>query len=278
MAKYYYLDKNRRLNFGLTTQVRPKDLGIDIQAPLMNMQSIYSLITKGPVQFNNARLGQSGAGMRPSYSGLKQKGKGLSDIFSALKNAAQKVSNAYASPQANKLKNTWGKMVNKNPNWRSGYAGEKHLMTPSGTTYNFAGPSTRLKERLLRGDKGINQLDSCAKQHDISYSRSRNMKDVRISDKRFIDCLDSRVANSVTKRVVKGLMHAKMAGEDTGLFQANTFTDMPFTQGKGYAIKRKKKKDPSRKLKRKLKRASKRKKNIDKMMNIAVASLRKRLR
>lgn len=35
--------------------------------------------------------------------------------------------------------------------------------------YNFCGPGTRLRERLLRGDKGVNPLDEACKRHDIAY-------------------------------------------------------------------------------------------------------------
>jgi len=35
-----------------------------------------------------------------------------------------------------------------------------------------------LKQRLERGDKGINKLDEACKQHDIAYDKSNNM-DVR---------------------------------------------------------------------------------------------------
>ena len=36
--------------------------------------------------------------------------------------------------------------------------------------YSFAGPGTKLKERLARGDRGINSLDELARSHDIAYA------------------------------------------------------------------------------------------------------------
>lgn len=36
--------------------------------------------------------------------------------------------------------------------------------------YNYCGPGTKLRERLLRGDKGINKLDEACKYHDIAYN------------------------------------------------------------------------------------------------------------
>jgi Phospholipase A2-like domain len=47
---------------------------------------------------------------------------------------------------------------------------ELHL--PGG--YNYCGPGTRLKERLSRGDKGINPLDNACKEHDIAYATYPN--------------------------------------------------------------------------------------------------------
>ena len=37
--------------------------------------------------------------------------------------------------------------------------------------YQHMGPSTHLKNRLARGDPGINRLDRIAKQLDIDWSR-----------------------------------------------------------------------------------------------------------
>ena len=39
------------------------------------------------------------------------------------------------------------------------------------------GPGTHLEKCLKRGDPGINRLDRIAKQHDIDYSRARNIQD-----------------------------------------------------------------------------------------------------
>lgn len=49
--------------------------------------------------------------------------------------------------------------------------------------YQFCGPGTNLKKRLIRGDKGINPLDSACKEHDIAYSNSNNLEDRHKADK-----------------------------------------------------------------------------------------------
>lgn len=41
--------------------------------------------------------------------------------------------------------------------------------------YQFCGPGTKLKERLARGDKGVNPLDAACKEHDIAYSQSKDI-------------------------------------------------------------------------------------------------------
>jgi hypothetical protein len=44
--------------------------------------------------------------------------------------------------------------------------------------YQFCAPGTKLKERLARGDKGVNLLDSDCRTHDIAYENSNNL-DIR---------------------------------------------------------------------------------------------------
>ena len=48
--------------------------------------------------------------------------------------------------------------------------------------YNFAGPGTKLKSRLLKGDKPINKLDAAAQKHDMAYI-FKDKKDIHIADK-----------------------------------------------------------------------------------------------
>lgn len=48
--------------------------------------------------------------------------------------------------------------------------------------YNFCGPGTKLRQRLARGDKGINLLDEYCKQHDIAYSKSKSILDRHKAD------------------------------------------------------------------------------------------------
>lgn len=64
----------------------------------------------------------------------------------------------------------------------SGKLPEMHL-----PGHNFTGPGTRLQERLLRGDKPINQLDSAARDHDVAYSKYKDVKTRHSYDKKLQD-------------------------------------------------------------------------------------------
>ncbi|KAL4090137.1 hypothetical protein QTP88_025036 [Uroleucon formosanum] len=48
--------------------------------------------------------------------------------------------------------------------------------------YRFAGPGTKLKERLARGERGINRLDELARAHDIAYDESNSLSDRHRAD------------------------------------------------------------------------------------------------
>ena len=72
------------------------------------------------------------------------------------------------------------------------------------------GPGTQLKKRLKRGDPGINRLDRIAKQHDIDYSRAKNLKDKHVADRKMIRAIDHLPGRkTLTEKVVKKIMQAK---------------------------------------------------------------------
>lgn len=50
-------------------------------------------------------------------------------------------------------------------------------------TYNFCGPGTKLNQRLLKGDQGINPLDEACKEHDIAYSKFPDIENRHRADK-----------------------------------------------------------------------------------------------
>lgn len=49
--------------------------------------------------------------------------------------------------------------------------------------YQYCGPGTKLQKRLDRGDKGINLLDAACKNHDIAYSKTKDLNIRHQADK-----------------------------------------------------------------------------------------------
>lgn len=49
--------------------------------------------------------------------------------------------------------------------------------------YQFCGPGTKLEKRLERGDRGINELDSACREHDIAYNQHKGDKERREADR-----------------------------------------------------------------------------------------------
>lgn len=82
--------------------------------------------------------------------------------------------------------------------------------------YNYCGPGTKLFKRLQRGDKGINQLDEACRQHDISYSKfkdieRRNQADRELAEAAFkrVKATDSRFGEKLAALGVGGAMKIK---------------------------------------------------------------------
>lgn len=83
--------------------------------------------------------------------------------------------------------------------------------------YNYCGPGTRLKQRLLRGDKGINELDEACKQHDIAYANHSDLNNRHKADLRLIDMAKQRLRSKdagkgekLASWVVSKVMKAKV--------------------------------------------------------------------
>ena len=66
--------------------------------------------------------------------------------------------------------------------------------------YNYCGPGTKLKARLTRGDRPINQLDAACKEHDIAYSQNTNDMNARhTADRTLAEKAWQRVLSSDAK-------------------------------------------------------------------------------
>ena len=70
------------------------------------------------------------------------------------------------------------------------------------------GPGTHLEKRLKRRDPDINRLD--CKQHDIDYSRARNIQDKWKADDKMIRAINTLPGKKTwTEAIIKKIMQAK---------------------------------------------------------------------
>lgn len=83
--------------------------------------------------------------------------------------------------------------------------------------YQYCGPGTRLKERLVRGDRGINPLDAACREHDIAYSHSNDLAKRHVADnilaaeaRKRIIAKDSSLGERAAATAVWAAMKTKM--------------------------------------------------------------------
>lgn len=82
--------------------------------------------------------------------------------------------------------------------------------------YQYCGPGTKLSKRLARGDQGINPLDAACKQHDIAYSKEKNLEARHLADKvlaeqawKRVSAKDASIAERASAWGVANIMKAK---------------------------------------------------------------------
>lgn len=83
--------------------------------------------------------------------------------------------------------------------------------------YNYCGPGTKLKQRLLRGDKGVNKLDEACKYHDIAYSNYSDLNNRNKADLELLNMAKQRLRSNDAGRgeklaswIVSKIMKAKV--------------------------------------------------------------------
>ncbi len=141
-------------------------------------------------------------------------------------------SNQLFGPVGAAVSNALTKRFGKNPEARPISAGEKHVILPTKhglTRANWAGPGTHVAKRLKRGDRGVDGprgIDAAAKRHDLAYVGARTAKDVRAADNRMLRDIRNSTAGRKTKAIATAAMQGKKLGEDLGLFNINTFTQV----------------------------------------------------
>lgn len=93
--------------------------------------------------------------------------------------------------------------------------------------YQFCGPGTKLHKRLLRGDRGINPLDTACMHHDIAYVNkdinARHKADLELINmaKKRLKSKDASTREKIDSWLVKNIMKAKLkAGAGVHTFKS----------------------------------------------------------
>lgn len=187
---------------------------------------------------NSAQSGQGyGSGMKGNGIN-EQSGKGAFAVISAVLSALPLVSKLAFGDVGTITSNVLSEAFNQNPEWRSGFSGEQHLVLPTSkglTRSNWAGPGTNIRDRLNRGDLGVDGpqgIDIASKKHDLLYTISKTKDDIRLADNIFIKDVEESTAGPKTKAIVKNAMRAKIFAEEIGLISQDTFTTLPGLNGK----------------------------------------------
>ncbi len=82
--------------------------------------------------------------------------------------------------------------------------------------HNYTGPGTKLKERLLKGDVPVKELDKAAQFHDMTYAIFKDKKDRHVFDKKLQDEAFDIVKDgkhSLKDRAEAGLVGSLMFGK-----------------------------------------------------------------
>ena len=132
--------------------------------------------------------------------------------------------------------------------------GERHakkVVNGEIISYNWLGPGTKVKERLARGDKGIDKLDELAKNRDKTYpllfkkKLERGIKvtkeEVQRADKVFVDGVNKyKNDNLMLARLIPPIFRGKKIAEDIGALSHTAFFNS--TTGDGHMAKKSNKK------------------------------------
>ena len=73
------------------------------------------------------------------------------------------------------------------------------------------GAGTYLKERLARGNPGVNRLDRIAKKHDMDYAKAKGLADKIKADQLMVARIDALPGRkSLTERIVRRIIKTKI--------------------------------------------------------------------
>ncbi len=189
--------------------------------------------------YNDARPMQYGSGIVDTISAGVTSFGVIAEALDKVKTVGKVLYDVYGSEKASQLKNVYTKFLDKNPEAKTGYGGERHVMLPTQYGWsmgNWCGPGTNVKDRLKRGDIGVDGLrgiDMQCKKHDLEYTKAKTIKDIRNADTNLVRNIDKSTGKSYMKRSIKALLRAKMLGEDVGILDPKSFTTFPSMEGEG---------------------------------------------
>lgn len=117
------------------------------------------------------------------------------------------------------------------------FSDERHtpLITDQGVKIaEYAGPGTHIKYRLENNIEPLTLVDKISKAHDLRYSLSKNIDDVRYADNKMISKLDEidkkGLDYKLNVKAVKTAMKAKRLFEDVGVWEKGSYSDMKGAQ------------------------------------------------
>jgi hypothetical protein len=88
--------------------------------------------------------------------------------------------------------------------------------------YNYCGPGTKVFTRLMRGDRGINNLDEACKRHDIEYMMyAGDSIKLQESDERLRKM--ARRFGGISAHLVDKIFHMKRILEDLKIISPSGF-------------------------------------------------------
>lgn len=283
---------NLRNNCGYSYNTR----FIDPREPFPYIRSHMDL-RNAAIKKNNLKIfsthGSSGG---PFMSGGGQHGSGLtktllsmgdqylmnsSDRYRIIRQAMQLAQDtgellydAYGSELATEIKNSVARHYDKNPLARPAFAGEKMIFIPTNyglSQANFCGGNVRLRERMERGDKGVDGpggIDEQCGRYKIKEANAITPDQKKEALNQFIDNLDKAKGSSKVKSLLKAFYKSKrmkqslgLDDEDIGVNMSNIrdddaddkeFMNQLELKGGKYKIKKKKKRVPGSSLKKKL--------------------------
>ncbi len=197
----------------------------------------------------------------------QQLGHGASGAGLGLRKGLALASNVIFGKVGATVSNLISKKFGKNPEARPIFPGEQHIVLPTRfglTRANFAGPGTQVERRVRRGDRGVDGtrgIDAISKIHDIDYVNARTSADVRRADNKMIASVKRSSAGPKTKAIVLAALKAKKLGEDIGVIDVNTFTQVTEDDNVGASGKGIESLPADRLLKKVLKKVKKKRKS-----------------